>query len=502
MSLLGIDVGTTGCKAAVFSEGGELLHAAYREYATLHRRPGEAELDSHLVWRRIKEAIAEAARHARRDPVTALSVSAMGEAVTPVGPDRTILGDCILSSDLRGEEYLATFLKKFDPAELYRINPNIPAVNTTLPKLRWLQEHRPELYAKTECFLYWGGLVEHLLGSEPFVSHSHANRSLLFDIRREDWSDALLQAGGIDRAKLPPCLPSGVIAGRVSDRTADELGLARGIRIVVGGHDQCLNSLGAGAITPGSAVDGIGTFECITPVYQGIPPASDQWLTKGLNLEHHVLPGLYVSFLYNQAGSLVRWFRNTFASEAREERDIYSRLDAEIPDAPTRLMLLPAFEMTGSPGFIEDASGLIAGLKINTSRGEILKAIMENVTYYFRSSLLACRTAGIAPAEFIATGGGARSDRWLKIKADIMGATYVRLRSTEGGVTGAAMLAGLATGVYSTPGEAVECFVHRERSFEPDPGRQRLYDERFALYEELFPRFYPFLRKLNALSSC
>jgi len=499
MSLLGIDVGTTGCKAAAFSETGDLLHIAYREYPVHHDAPGQAELDSRDVWARVKEVIAEVAAKTVSDPVTALCVSSMGEAVTPVGGDGEILGNCILSSDLRGEEYLVPLREQYSPEDLYKINPNIMAVSYTMPKLRWIQDHQPEIYEQTERFLYWGGLVEHLLGCEPFASHSQANRSLLFDIEKEDWSDELLAVSGVDRSKLPPCLPGGSTAGEVSDAMADELGLSHGVKIVVGAHDQCLNALGAGAIHPGSAVDGIGTFECITPVYEGIPPASDRMIGQGLNVEHHVLPGLYVSFIYNQAGSLVRWFRDTFAGESKEVEDIYERLNAEIPDTPTDLVVLPTFEMTGSPGFISDASGVIAGLKIDTKRGEILKAIMESVTYYFRSSLVACSQLGIETSEFVATGGGAKSDRWLQVKADIIGSPYVRLQNTECGLAGAAMLAGITTGIYGSAEDAATLFVRRERTFEPDPARHEQYCERFALYETLFPRLYGFLQELDAL---
>ncbi|MHC4885569.1 MAG: FGGY-family carbohydrate kinase [Planctomycetota bacterium] len=501
MSLLGIDVGTTGCKAAAFCEKGICLHTAYREYPTHHDGPGRAELDSREIWTKVKEVIAEVARETWSDPVTALCVSTMGEAVTPVNADGEILDNCILSTDLRGEEYLEPLKTGYSPEALYRINPNILAVSYTMPKIRWIQDHQPEIYEKTKRFLYWGGLVEHLLGCDPFTSHSHANRSLLFDIEKEDWSDELLDRCGVDREKLPPCLPGGAVAGTVSEAMADELGLSHGVKVVVGAHDQCLNALGAGAIHPGSAVDGIGTFECITPVYEGIPQAADRMLAQGLNIEHHVLPGLYVSFLYNQAGSLVRWFRDTFAQEARNEDDIYDRLTSELPTDPTKLMVLPYFEMTGSPAFVGNASGVIAGLKIDTKRGDILKAIMENVTYYFRQSLLASGEVGIHVDEFVATGGGAKSDAWLQIKADIMGAPYVRLRNTECGLAGAAMRAGLSTGVYASPEEAVKVFVHRGRTFEPDAGRHAQYRERFDLYKQLFPHLYETLQRLDALEA-
>ncbi len=334
-----------------------------------------------------------------------------------------------------------------------------------------------------------------MLGCESFTSYSHANRTLLFDIHKEDWSDKLLALTGIDREKLPRCLPGGAIAGTVSDTIADELGLARGVQIVVGGHDQCCNALGAGVAQAGSAVDGIGTFECITPVYDHIPEA-DQMLKYGLNVEHHVLPGLYVSFLFNQGGSLVRWFRNAFAQDVRDAENIYDLLTSEMPAEPTRLFVLPYFETTGSPEYVSNASGVIVGLKTNTTRGEILKAILECVTFYFMESIEAIKNLGIDTSEFVATGGGAKSDAWLQIKADIFGVPFVRPSMTECGLLGTAILAGVATGVFRTPEEGIKRFVQRERVFMPDKGRHAIYRERLAKYQELFPLMRSYLASL------
>jgi xylulokinase len=242
-------------------------------------------------------------------------------------------------------------------------------------------------------------------------------------------------------------------------------------------------------------VDGIGTFECITPVYDQILPTAPM-LKNGLNIEHHVIEGLYVSFLFNQAGSLVRWFRDTFALESRHLDDIYSRLGLEMPAEPTNLFVLPYFAPTGSPRFIADASGVIVGLKMNTTRGDILKAILESVTYYFVESMHALKGIGFDTSEFIATGGGAKSDSWLQIKADIFGVPFVRPTITECGLLGTTILAGVATGEFKNVAEGAKIFVKRERVFEPNAKRQALYRERIAKYQELFPLMYPFLKSL------
>lgn len=499
MSLLGIDIGTSGCKAGAFSTDGRCLAEAYREYPTLHPQPGWAELDSRQVWGCVREVIAAAAAGAKGDPVTALCASSMGEAMAPVTRDRKILGNSILSCDSRGAEYVAALKEQVGQAEFYAINPNILGANYSLPKLQWLREHEARLYAQADLFLLWGDLVGFMLGGEPATNPSHANRTLLFDIRRADWSDRLLGLSGIAREKLPRVVPCGTVLGPVADSMAEELGLPKKVKLVVGGHDQCCNSLGAGIVQAGRAVCGIGSFECITPTYDRIPE-SEPMLRHGLNVEHHVLPGLYVSFLYNQAGTLVKWFRNTFAKADRQlagpDADLYALLNQELPAAPTRLVTLPYFEMTGPPDFTADASGVITGLKTSTTRGEILKSVMEGAAFYFVDSLAALGRLGINTSEFIATGGGARSDAWLQIQADIFGVPFIRPRITEGSVLGAALLAGLATGVFQSPAEGAARFVRLDCTFEPDPRRHSIYRERHAVYRQLFPR----LREL--LQSC
>lgn len=500
MSLLGIDVGTTRCKAAAFSESGEYLAGAYREYPTLHPRDGWAELDSRQVWTCVRATIAEVAAQVTNDPVRALCVSSMGEAMTPVSKEREILGTCILSSDTRGAEYIEALAGDITPEDFYSTNPNILGPQYSLPKLFWLRQHRPELYAQAHKFLLWGDLVGFLLGCEPVTGYSLANRTLLFDIRQEDWSERLLALTGIERTKLPLLAPAGAVAGTVCESIARDLNLPKDVAVVVGGHDQCCNSLGAGVYQAGKAVCGIGTFECITPTYDHIPPAT-LMLRNGLNIEHHVVPKLFVSFIYNQAGTLVRWFRDTFARADCKllppGTDIYDVLALEMPAGPTRLLTLPYFEITGPPGFVTDSSGAIVGLKTSTTRGEILKSIMECVTFYFAESINALRNMAVDTSEFVATGGGAKSDQWLQIKADIFGVPFVRPRITEGSLLGAAILAGISIGVFHTPLEGVAQFVKREKVFEPNPQRHRLYQEKLEEYRELFPLLQDFLAKLE-----
>lgn len=335
-----------------------------------------------------------------------------------------------------------------------------------------------------------------MLGCEPVTNNSHANRTLLFDLDKNDWSDALLAWSGMPREKLGKVVPGGTMIGVVADGMASGLGLPKGVQVVAGGHDQCCNALGCGGISAGRAVYGMGSLDCITPLYRK-PDDTLCMLREDLNIEHHVLPELYVSFLYNQSGLLVKWFRDTFASADVPPvgMGIYEYLEAEVPAEPTGLMVLPHFDPP--PHHSPDTAGVIAGLKMGTQRGEILKAIREGTTFHFMRSLDSLRRLGVDSTEFIASGGGAGSDSGMQLRADILGVPFVRPRITEAGVLGAAMLAGLATGCFKTPAEAATTFVKRDRIFEPDARRHAVYREKHALYERIYPALAPILRDMS-----
>lgn len=500
MSLLGIDVGTTGSKAVVFSTGGEVLASAYEEYDYARPQAGWAELDSLQVWEQIQRTIRQAAAGVGKDPLKALCVSSLGEAVVPVSRDRKVLGPSILNFDSRGAEYLPGLRQQISDERLFGLNGNTFGNHYSLTKLLWLKEHQPQIYEPTDYFLHWSGFISFMLGAEAAVDYSLANRSLLFDLERASWSAELVNLFGIEPGKLPPTVPSGSPIGNVAPRVAAELGLSPGIPIVSGAHDQCSNSVGCGVIEVGQAMYGMGTYICMTPVYERRPPAAAM-IGQGLNTEHHAAPGKLVSFIYNQGGALVKWYRDTFAIQERRQAalegvDVYNALTAEMPEAPSRVMALPHFTATGPPRFIADSCGILAGLYLDTPRGEILKGLIEGSTFYLRACLEALPEE-ITIDKLHAAGGGSKSEAWLQVCADILGRPVVQPVINEAGALGAAILAGAGSGVFTSVNEGVEAMVQQRGTFEPQPSVQRLYDERFAKYQKLWPLLEEYLRELN-----
>jgi xylulokinase len=501
MSLLGVDVGTTGCKTALFSEEGRLLASAYREYDVQRPRAGWAELDAVEVWTKVKRTIVEVVAGSASDPVQAVAASSLGEAMVPVTKGRQVLGPSIVANfDIRGQEYLESLESALGHDRLYQISGNTLGNNYSLTKLKWITQHQPELYERAYKFLLWGSFVPFMLGADPVVDYSLANRSLLFDVNREAWSEEMLELAAFDRAKLPTTAPSGIVIGTVAERVAGELGLPSNVSLVTGAHDQCASAVGCGVIREGRAVYSMGTFTCITPVFsERREPAA--MIERGLNTEHHAVPGKYVSFIYNQGGSLVKWFRDTFAAAERRQAettggDIYADLISEVSEGPSGIMVLPYFSTTGPPKFISDSCGVIAGLRLGTSRGDILKGILEGTTFYLKECIESLPATGIEIDDYRVAEGGSKSDTWIQICADIMGRPFVRPKITEAGALGAAIIAGVGEGVFSSFEAGVEAMVSLDRTFEPDPKRQELYKARFEKHRQLWPLMEDYLRDL------
>jgi xylulokinase len=364
----------------------------------------------------------------------------------------------------------------------------------------WIRDHQPELYERTYKFLHWSAFVAFMLGAEATVDFSLANRTLLFDLESKSWSDELLGLAGIERSVLPQTVPSGTVIGQVSDQMATELGLPDGVKIVSGAHDQNANAVGCGVIEAGKAVYSMGTFLCITPVFIE-RRAPNVMIERGINTEHHAVPGQYVCFLYNQGGSLVKWYRDTFAAvehqaaEARGE-SVYPQLLAETPSSPSGVLVLPHFTTTGPPQFISDSCGVILGLRLETQRGEILKGILEGSTFYLKDLVDSLPPTGIAIEKYIASGGGSRSDIWLQVCADILGIPFTRSTTSEAGALGSAIIAGVGCGIFESYAEGVEAMVRYERTFEPDLTRNREYAERYSQYQQLWPLMGDYLRAL------
>ncbi len=492
MSLMGLDIGTTGTKATVFDEGGRALAAAYREYPMLHPRPGWLELDPRRVWQKVEQAVAEAAAGVSTDPVEALAISTLGEAAVPVDGQGKILDNSILGFDNRAAHLFERWLGGQDPAEIMRISGHPPSQMYTLAKLMWIREHRPELYDAMDRFVCFGDFAHLMMGLEPRIDYSMAARTLAFDIHREKFSERLCASAGVRRDVFSAPVPTGTVVGELGRTAAGKLRLPPGCLVVAGSHDQPAGALGTGVTRPGVSMDATGTVECFA-VAIAEPVVNEHMLRNNLACYPHAAPGRYISLAFNfTGGALFRWVRDSFAraeraATERSGEDVYDLLVEQMSEEPTDLFVVPHFTMSGTPHMDPDPVGAVIGLTLSTTRSEVLRAVLEGISYEMKLNVSLLQKAGVTVGEFRAVGGGARSDFWLQLKADMFNRPVVRLQVAEGASLGMAIAAGVGAGVYESAVEAAEGLISTGDVFTPDPERAAYYEGMLAAYRELYP---------------
>ena len=468
MSLLGIDIGTSCCKASVFRADGEMIHCARRRYELQRDNSGGVVLPSEEVWRKIREVIAEAAAAAGKDSIRALCAASMGEAVVPFDAAGRILGDSLTGLDARGDRFLKHLMKQISPEELYHITGLQPASGFTLTNLMWLREMQPELWRKTVCFLPWADLVGFLLCGTAVCNRSLAGRTLLYDLTAGAWSEPIATAAGIDSGKLPPPERSGVPLGRVRPALARELNLSPETVVVTGTHDQCAAALGAGAYRENGAMLGLGTFACLVLVHSA-PGEDSPYRGLKLNIEEGPEAGRFVSFLYHASGgALIEWMRREFYRDLPEE-GVFDAMFREInPESSATPCVLPFFAGTGPLDHLDWGHGLFSDLDFSHSRASLLRGALEGITLYFREALEVLAKQNRKVTELCVTGGGGESELWLQMTADLL-EVPVRKRAPECGTLGCAMLAGVGCGLFADLNEAAKRMVCPGRLYLPDP---------------------------------
>jgi len=499
VSTLGLDIGTTGCKAVAFDDRGRELASAYRAYPVLTPRDGWAELDSAEVCESCLAVIAEAAGACSADPVRALAVSSQGEACTPVDADGKILDRAMVSFDTRSARIAESFSAEFGPEKLYRITGATAHPMFTLFKLLWVRENRPEVWAAARAFYCFEDLLHHRLGLDPAISWPMAGRTMMFDVQAHEWNAEILDAVGLTPDRLARPLASGTPVGTIPPAVARELSLPDGVIVAAGGHDQTVGALGVGAGAPGRAMYATGTVECICPAFAQ-PQFSDELFRSNLCTYDHAAEGMYATVAFClTGGNILQWFRDQFgaaevARAAAQGVSPYELLLAEMPPEPGRAMVLPYFTPAGTPYFDVTTPGAIVGLRLTTTRGEIVRALLEGVAYEMRLNLEILGRSGLAVEQLIVSGGGARSAVWTQLKADVLGKEISTATVAETGCLGAAILARAALDGGSIADLAAE-MIRPGDLVAPDPARAAHYAERFKTYR----RLYPALRDVGAL---
>lgn len=488
--LMGVDMGTSGCKAVVFDEKFNVRAQAYREYPMHFPGEGLLELDAELVWAGIQEAVKEA-NSLSEQPVAALAVSAIGDVIIPVDENGDSVRYSIVDFDPRGGDEIAAFTEKFGVQRFFDLNGMPPLYIGSLAKILYLKEKEPEVFAKTKRFASYEDFIVNKMGLPPVASYSELSRTMLFDIRKKDWSDEILAAIPLTRDQLPIPAPSASVIGDLSDEMRRQLGFTAPVKVITGGHDMVCAAVGAGLdeTNPATAVDIAGTIE-------GIVAAMPEANTCPAMLENlfpcYVGHTGYVTFSVNlTAGCIVRWYRDFIAKDEYLECkqngvNFYEYMQRKMDtEEPGKLFLLPHFSGSGNPFFDPMALGNLYGLTLDTDKADIGRAIVEGLAYELRMHLEAYQNAGIKLDTIRAVGGGATIDRQLQLKANITGLTVVKGAVAESSAMGAAAYAAVGIGQIANPADAYQMVKEREVVFTPSAAAHERFEESYRRFRDL-----------------
>jgi xylulokinase len=500
MSLLAIDIGSSRCKAVVFAVTGEMLNQHACAYIPEFPALSHAEIDPELFLQAVCRC-SQAVSKNLSDPVRALSLSSHGETFVPVNRSDEAIAPAILNQDNRAADETVWFERALGRKHLFEITGLVAHPMYPVPKFLWLRKHRPDIFASSVRFLSVIGYVLSRLGLPPYIDYSLAARYLAFDIRQRRWSEEILAATELNAECLPIPVPAGTVAGKLDAAAAGRLGLLPGTIVVMGGHDQPCGALGVGAISAGRVADSMGTYECLLAASDQ-PCLSATALAASLNSYCHVVPDKFVTLAYFPSGIMIKWFHDLLYGEAHgkaqsddtlardgdpstAESAHYARLEGEAAAGPTGLCITPNLIGTCNPHFNPHERATISGLSANTTRSQIYKGILEGIACEMSQMSEILQNAMGEFRDLYVTGGGSRSTLGLQLRAALSGRQLHVMECPEAVCLGGAMLAGVASGEYTSLPEAVELVVRDVSAVSPDPATAAAYAQQARKYRQL-----------------
>ena len=481
MNYLSIDVGTTNCKCQLFSDRGEIL-AEYAAAYGFYTENGETYVDVVSLCEHVRGMISAVAA---QNPVDSICISSFGESFVLLGANDEVLFRPMLYTDPRGEEEALAVAARFSKERMFFATGTLPHSMYSLSKLLWIKNHAPKAFAKADKLMLLCDYLGYLLTGERAIDYALAARTGAFDIGAKQFDGELLAAFSIPAALFSAPKPTGSVVGRVKEKLCKELGLPETCTLVLGSHDQVCSALGAGALEENDAVDGMGTVECITALFRE-KPENCAMGEQGYVCVPYAVEGLYCTYMFNYScGSLVSWFRNKILHGYKgKEENFFGYAEKNMRDEPSRVLALPYFAGAATPYQDIDATGALLRLTAQTEDAEIYRAILEACAMEMKLNAETVRAYGVNVKRAVATGGGANSEKWLQIKADIQDIPIRTLRSSEGGLCGCAMLQAVAMGTAADLNAAAKIFVRYTKEFTPRGGKR--YAQNYAKYKKLY----------------
>jgi len=489
--LLGIDIGTSACKVAVFDRDGEIIASETGKYNIYYPQPGYVEQNPEEWWETICNTIKLIIYKSDIDKSEIVGVGVDGQSWSAIAIDKngTVLANTPIWMDTRSDSICKRLNKEIGSDTIFNLAGNLLQASYTTAKIIWYKENMPEVFEKTYKILQSNSFIVYRLTGIISQDRSQGYGLHCFDMRKGTWDGAMCKSLGIPLGFLPDIYESHQVVGYITDEAAKQCGLAAGIPVVAGGLDAACGTLGAGVIHPNETQEQggqAGGMSICLDEYTAVPE---------LILSFHVVPDCWLlQGGTTGGGGVMRWFEKEFGCFERVEAnklgvssfDLLSEIAEEVSPGSDGMIFLPYMSGERSPIWDVHAKGVFYGLDYGKTKGHFVRSVMEGVAFALKHNLDAAANAGVQVSELRAVGGSANSFLWTQIKADVTGKPIAVPSSDTATTLGAAILAGIGVGVYRDFEEAVRMTVKIKRRHKPDMERHELYKKQYKTYLELY----------------
>lgn len=463
----GLDVGTSGCKIVLYDSEGRFVRDEYAEYDVL-RKNGLHEVDVNVIFNAVKNVI----KAVDCRSTAAIAITSFGETFVMLDKNDKPCAPSMLYTDPRGKEQCSMLIDRFGAEKLAFKTGTKTHEMYSIPKIMWIKENMPERFKSTEKILLIQDYIVYMLCGVRQIDYSLAARTSGFDIENKCWDKEILSYVGIDKNMLSEPVPTGTAAGRIKPEYADELGISVDTIIVCGANDQIATMCGANIHTNEQVMDGTGTVECVPVLFENLPEEY-AFFDMGYSFVPHPNGGYACYAVSYAGGATLKWFRSAFSDAS------YAELDKSVDEKPTNLLIMPHFAGAATPYMDMTSKATILGLTFEHTKFDIYKALMEGTAYEIALNL---EKMGFSAKCITATGGGARSDVWLQIKADVLGIPVTALDCGEVGCAGTALMAGRAVGIYNEN----TMLSNTRKTFSPNVIKHEYYKKQLDKYKRIY----------------